>query len=490
MGYLMVPIFEKLIDTTLAVGEQQKGTLHLQLHEQLRTAILNGVLAAGVKLPSSRNFARQQSVSRNTVLAAYDQLVAEGYLETRRGAGTFVALDLPDNFIKPIARTIVTGKAHKTAPKPYETLPPPTGTGLPAVDAFPTAIWARLNSSAWRQADSKLLHHADPRGYRPLREAIAIYLSSSRSVRTTADQILIVSGLQQGMKLIADSLMEVQDTIILEDPGYDGLLRTARACTPSLAYTSVDKMGACVPRIRHKNSLLVVSPSHQYPLGMTMPTARRLELINWARATDSLILEDDYDSEFRYQGRPLNSLQGISQGKHVIYGGSFSKTTFPALRLGYLVLPQHLMEKVTRQREATDSFPSIMPQLILSKFISEGHFARHIRRLRKIHAARQTHYMACFAAELGEYFRLQPSPAGLDLVAWPTEFLAKTTEKTDTQWAKAAHRANLSALPLSRTYRRTNSKQGLLLGFANFTPEHISRAIKKLAHIMRSESGF
>ena len=484
----MVPIIENLIDATLTVGSDGVGTLQAQLHAHLRTAVLNGTLAAGTKLPASRGFARQQGVSRNTVLAAYDQLIAEGYLETRRGAGTFVAADLPDNFIK-----VEKSASQSIGPSIPVTKPGELrqqATGMPAIDAFPMAAWARINSSAWRQAGPGLLHHTDAMGYRPLREAIATYLGSARNVRASVDQIIITSGLQQGMTLIAESLMTARDSIILEDPGYGGLLRTATACTPKLAYVPVDTFGACVPQFTQKNSLLVVSPSHQYPLGITMPTSRRMELIKWARATSSLILEDDYDSEFRYEGRPLNSLQGMSNGKHVIYGGTFSKTIFPALRLGYIVLPRHLVEPVLARREATDSFPSIMPQLALTKFISEGHFARHIRRLRKIHAARQENFVRRFKEQLSEYFTLMPSPAGLDMVAFPTDKLKKSRSKSDGKWAQAVHSAGLSALPLSSSYRLACPTHGLLLGFANFPPEKISEALTKLAHIMRSESGF
>jgi len=484
----MVPIFEKLAETTLTVGNQGPGTLQQQIHAQLRSAILKGTLAAGTKLPASRAFARQQGVSRNTVLAAYDQLIAEGYLETRRGAGTFVAPDLPDDFTKVKPKKNPTSHRSSAAIKRPEYRP--QNTGLPAMDAFPMDVWARLNSSAWRSADPSLLHHADPMGYKPLREAIASYLANARSVTATADQIIIISGLRQGMTLVAESLMTENDTIILEDPGYGGLLRTAQACRAKLSYTSVDGSGASVPTIKKRNSLLVVSPSHQYPLGITMPTTRRIELIKWARATSSLILEDDYDSEFRYEGRPLNSLQGMSEGAHVIYGGTFSKTIFPALRLGYLVLPPHLIEPVLRHRTATDSFPSIMSQLTLAKFIREGHFARHIRRLRKIHAARQANFSTLFVAKLSKYFDLMPSPAGLDMVAYPTRNLQKTPSNTDVEWTKAVQKAGLSALPLSKTFRTAKAQQGLLLGFANFPPDEISKALTKLAHIMRSESGF
>lgn len=488
MSKIMVPVFENLIEATLAIGDDGSGTLQAQLHAHLRSAILNGSLAAGTKLPSSRAFAQQQGVSRNTILAAYDQLIAEGYLETRRGAGTYVSYDLPDDFIKTGKGANQSIDRSPKAIKSGEQRQRPTG--LPAMDAFPMDIWARINSSAWRRADPQLLRHTDVMGYPPLREAIAAYLASARNVQASAEQIIITSGLQQGMTLIADSLMTASNTIILEDPGYGGLLRTAQACTPQITYVPVDKSGACVPETTQKNNLLVVSPSHQYPLGITMPTSRRLELIKWARATSSLILEDDYDSEFRYEGRPLNSLQGMSNGEHVIYGGTFSKTIFPALRLGYLVLPPHLVEPIQARREATDSFPSIMPQLALTKFISEGYFARHIRRLRKIHAARQANFICCFKKQLSLYFILVPSPAGLDMVAYPTDKLKTSRLKTDVEWANMAHSAGLAALPLSGAYRTIIPEEGLLLGFANSRSKEISEALKKLAQIMRSESGF
>ena len=483
----MVPILKHLIDTTLTVGTDGIGTLQQQLHQQLRSAILEGQLPAGTRLPATRAFAHQQGVSRNTVLAAYDQLIAEGYLETRQGSGTFVTLEFPDDFTRsaPSAPSAVSEPTEERQSR-KRTLP----TGLPATDAFPMDVWARLNSSAWRHADRSLLHYDDPLGYEPLRQAIASYLSSSRSVRATADQILIVSGLQQGMKLIVDTLMTACDTIILEDPGYGGLLRTAEACTPKIAYTAIDGSGACVPKTNTKNSLLIITPSHQYPLGIAMPTARRLALIKWARTTNSLIFEDDHDSEFRYAGRPLSSLQGISNGDHVIYGGSFSKATFLALRLGYLVLPKHLVGPILKRREATDSFPSIMPQLALTKFISEGHFARHLRRLRKIHNTRQKHYRALFAQHLTQYFELTPSELGLHIVARPSKTLANMTSTNDLKWAELVRRAGLSAYPLSGNYRTENREQGILLGFANFTEAETTERLLKLAHYMREETGF
>ncbi len=482
----------KMTENPTDMPQQAGLTLQQRLHARIRAAVLSGALPPGARLPASRVFAKDQAVSRNSVLAVYDQLIAEGYLETRRGAGTFVASDLPDDFSKPAPNQ----SAHKRQPsseahdlKPNNS-PEPPHTGLPAIDVFPKDIWGRMGSSAWRHADHSVLYHSDPKGYLPLRQAIAAYLSNTRSVIANPAQILIVSGLQQGMKLIADSLLGASSKIILEDPSYDGLLRTAKTCMPTMCFTPVDKSGACVPTNRHKQNLLVISPSHQYPLGITMPTARRLDLIKWAQQTDSLILEDDYDSEFRYEGRPLNSLQGIEGGCRVIYGGSFSKVTFPALRLGYLVLPKHLVTPVLKQREATDSFPSIMGQLALSRFISEGHFARHIRRMRKIHAARQQHYIRCFNSQLSRYFTVIASDAGLDLIARASNRLKQSAFSTDAQWAKAIQKAGLSALPISTTYRDNEPSQGLLLGFANFPEKTITTAINKLAHIMLVETGF
>jgi GntR family transcriptional regulator/MocR family aminotransferase len=470
----------------LDLNPNQSNTLQEQLHEGLRRNILAGHLKPGSRLPATRQLATEQGIGRNTVLAVYEQLVAEGYLETHIGSGTFVSKDLPDQF----AALEKTSEARARDAAPLSTEPQPMHTGLPAIDAFPLDIWARTSGSTARKMTAEDLQRGNPQGYGPLREAIADYLAASRNVHVSADQILIVSGLQQGLKLVADAALVPNAKIIMEDPGYAGLRRTAQNCTQTICYTPVDDHGAQTPTERGTGNLLLVSPSHQYPLGVTMPVARRLALLDWAKATNSIIFEDDYDSEFRYSSKPVSSLHGLSDGRHVIYGGSFSKATFQALRLGYLVLPLRYIEPIVRYRAAIDSFPALLPQLTLANFMKDGHFARHLRRLRKIHAERQREYVRHFTNMLGSYFTLRSADAGLNLVAIPTEKLLKKADINETDWVGFVRQAGLSALDLSGTYAAASGQEGMLLGFANFTKPQIQSRLKKLAHIMLTESGF
>lgn len=476
-----------LFDWDIALTlEQNSGTsLQGQLYTGLREAIEKGQLRPALRLPASRHMAAEYGVSRNTVLAVYDQLVAEGYLTTRQGAGTYVSEELPEAFVDTPA---VPTKGHIDTGQQKHT--DSIHTGLPAIDAFPLDTWARIAGSTARKLTTNDLQKGDPQGYAPLREAVAGYLAAHRNVQVDASQIVIVSGLQQGLKLVADSLLPAKANIILEDPGYDGLHTTTHYCTQQTKFTSVDEKGACVPTTKSKGNLLVVSPSHQYPLGVTMPVSRRMELLEWATRTGSFLFEDDYDSEFRYDSKPISSLHGLSKNEAVLYGGSFSKATFPSLRLGYLALPTGAIDRVVQRRAATDSFPSLMPQRTLADFINQGHFARHLRRMRKIHAERQTVYITCFRKYLSSYFEITPSEAGLDMVARPTEKLLKSCLQTEESWVKAIRDAGLSGLGLSGRYRLQKPQYGVLLGFACFTQSEIETGLSKLAQLMQEKTGF
>lgn len=419
------------------------------------------------------------------MLAVYDQLVAEGYLSTKQGAGTFVSMELPETFVDTPSAP-VDDSAEEGAERRSDII----HTGLPAIDAFPLNVWARIAGSSARRLTQNDLQKGDPQGYEPLREAVADYLAAHRNVHVDAGQIIIVSGLQQGLKLVADSLLPAKASIILEDPGYDGLHTTARYCSQETRYTAVDEKGACVPDIRSSGNLLIVSPSHHYPLGITMPVSRRMELLEWATKTDSFLFEDDYDSEFRYNSKPISSLHGLSKNEAVLYGGSFSKATFPSLRLGYLALPKSAVDRVVRRRAATDSFPSLMPQRALTDFITEGHFARHLRRMRKIHAERQAVYVACFSEYLSPYLSITPSEAGLDMVAYPTPRLLECQFNKEENWVDAVRAAGLSGLGLAGRFRKQKPQPGLLLGFACFNSKEIETGLKKLARLMQDKTGF
>lgn len=481
-----------LIENTFSAAlETDAGvTLQEQLHERLRTAILSGSFPAGTRLPATRQLATHLTISRNTVLAAYDQLTAEGYLETRRGAGTFVTADLPDRFINTQLSAPATEAEDRSPINLQKKLRSEYGllAGAPALDQFPKDLWARLISRSWRRADKSNFQHDDLAGYAPLRAAIAKYLQASRNIIASPDQVLIFSGLQQGFKLAADCLLEKDASVILEHPGYGGMFQAAQTLRQQTLFTPIDQSGAKVPSVQGRN-MLVISPSRQFPLSMTMPLARRLEILEWARATDSLILEDDYDSEFRYAGRPLNSLQGIDGGERVIYGGSFSKTVFPALRLGYLVLPAPYVGPVLAHRAAVDSYPSIVPQIALSHFMEEGHFARHIRKLRKTHARRQQIFISSFKKHVGHLLDLNPPESGLHMITRPKTALKHIA---DTELAVLAQRANIGVFPLSSCFhqdmKNTDKQQGLLIGFANLEDKLIEPTLARFAEILTENS--
>lgn len=465
----------------IALTRQPGGVLQRQLHGYIRGAVLSGDLAAGARLPASRQLAKDLGIARVTVTEAYDQLVAEGYLETRPGAGTYVAGFLPDASLgiapTPNPEPTIATEAKRTA----------LLSGMPALDQFPTAKWARTAARTARRLDTHLMQHSDTMGYLPLRAVIATHLRSSRNVVCEPDQVMIVSGLQQGLFLLASAVLAADQPIVLEDPGYGGLLEAAKATGRRVKFTGVDHAGARQPA--QEKGLLVTSPSRHYPLGYTMPHARRLKLLAWAKQTGSLILEDDYDSEFRYAGHPLNSLQGIDGGSHVIYGGTFSKSVFPALRLGYLILPPHLVEAVCTRREAIDSFPSITNQQVLHAFMEDGEFGRHIRRLRKIHAERKSLFEAAVARHLSAWLDMQPSDAGLHLLAWCQPRM-QASKLTDQRLADMAQACGIGAAAVSRCYQKAKARQGLMLGFASLPEQEIEPALQRLAAKLAEETGF
>ncbi|MFC4348752.1 PLP-dependent aminotransferase family protein [Kordiimonas lipolytica] len=474
---------DRMVETLLTPGlnPESDTPLNEQLMLLLQDAILKGHLHAGDRLPASRAMATRLSLSRNTVLAAYDQLMAEGYLESRVGAGTFVSSDLPDHYLtvgdSPKAQT---DRPSGRAKRPL--------SGMPALDQFPFALWARIAGRVWRHAGTSELEHNDPAGYRPLREAIASYLQTARGVLADADQIMITTGLQQGLKFVAESIIPHDRTLILEDPGYPGILRTAESLPHKVAFTQVDNSGAVVPaRSREAPGMLLVTPSRHYPLGSTMPVSRRLELLEWARETGAYILEDDYDSEFRYGGRPVQSLQGLDGGRHVIYGGSFSKSLFLSLRIGYLVLPPSMASRVIRHREQTESFPPLSDQMILERFIADGHFARHLRRLRSIHKERLQCFFDTASECLAPYFTLLPTDAGLHVVGLAAPSLA---HMDDRKLAAAAHRAGLGAVPLSASYSHAKPQKGLLFGFANMAEADMPARLAQFARELDEITGF
>lgn len=466
--------------------------LYRQIYDALRRDILQGLLPAGQRLAATRTLASDLAVSRNTVLEAIEQLVAEGYLTSRVGAGTFVADDLPESLLQlgrgearptsgdvpPISRR---GRRFRrwAAPAAVDRSRP-FQLGRPAVDVFPWRIWHQLLAQRSRDLPRQWLDYTDPAGYRPLREALARHLHASRGLTCSAEQIIIVRGSQQGLDLAGRVLLDPGDAVWIEDPGYPAACLALGAGGARDVPVPLDEEGLRVdiglqraPEAR----LAYVTPSHQYPLGITMSLARRLELLQWARQHDAWILEDDYDSEYRFSGRPLASLAGLDGVRHVIYLGTLSKVLFPALRLGYMVVPMEHVDAFVGARYAADRHTWILEQAVVADFIDQGHFNRHLRRMRRLYAERQDELAQAVQRHLGMLIDLQKSETGLHDVGWlkgmpENDVVAKATE------------VGIQITGLSSYCRRQHLPPGLLFGYAGFPADELARAVQRLAEVL------
>lgn len=482
----------------LALDRASSAPLYTQLYERLRQAILAGQLASGLQLPSSRALATELGISRNTVITAFQQLLAEGYIEGKLGSGTYVAPALPDDLLHVRARAASMSAPHSKGaslsqrgmllgsaslnvpgrPGPPRAFHP----GIPALDMFPFDIWSRLLTKHWRRPPRELLGYGDPAGYRPLREAIAAYLGVARAVRCNAEQVIVIAGSQQGLDIAARLLLDPGDAAWIEDPGYPGARGALLGAGAQLIAVPIDQEGLDVATgtAMHADARLAyVSPSHQYPLGITMSLARRLALLEWARRSDAWVLEDDYDSEYRYAGRPLAALQGLDTAQRVIYIGTFSKVLFPALRLGYLVVPPDLVDAFIKGRALSDRHSPTLDQAVLADFIAEGHFARHIRRMRALYEERQAILIEAAKRSLAGLLTLQPAEAGMHLIGW---LPAAVDDLAASQRAAAL---GIEAPPLSHYALRPLQAGALLLGYAGLRPDEIHEGVRKLAQALR-----
>ena len=480
------------------------GPLYRQLYEAVRRAVLEGKLAPGTRLPPSRTLAGELGCSRNTVINAYDQLHAEGYLEGKVGAGSYVSDVLPEALLtaRPLPRTLEGARLKprslsqrgqslsplhqargQTPKRPDRAFLP----GLPDPDHFPFDLWSRLLARSWRRPATGLIRSGGAGGLPALREALALYLRRARDLDCTPEQVLITGGAQQAVSLAAQLLLDPGDTAVMEEPGYPGLRGPLLAAGLKIAPVPVDGEGLSVSHLRRRAPearMAVVAPSHHYPLCTVMSLKRRLELLDWARESEAWILEDDYDSEYRYAGRPLAALQALDspaaggQGR-VLYIGSFSKVLFPSIRLGYLVVPPDLAERFERGRAALDEHSSMIAQPALAAFLSEGHFAAHLRRTRLLYAARQEALLAAAKEHLSGLLTLEPDEAGLHLIARPSEALARRL--TDKQMEERAATRGLACRALSRYYQETPGQRGLLLGYAAVPEDAMGQACRDLA---------
>jgi GntR family transcriptional regulator / MocR family aminotransferase len=471
-------IARNLAMTTFAFDRRSATPFYQQIYDGYRTAILKGQLRPGERLPSTRALATELGISRLPAVYAFEQLLHEGYIEGRAGSGTFVKDSIPDELAQ------VAPDAPREARRPIRVMDrarlAPLRVSLPALDKFPVRLWSRLVSKHAKQLTIEQMAYGDPAGYVPLREAVADYLRTARAVRCEADQVLIVSGSQMALQITALSLLGRGSTVCIEEPGYPGAHAALARGGARIVPVRVDEEGIDVDALAAKGRkvrAVYVTPSHQYPLGVSMTVSRRLALLEWARRTDAWIIEDDYDSEYRYASRPLGALQGIDTASRVIYIGTFSKVLFPSLRLGYLVVPRELIDDFTRHRESIDLFSPVLEQAVLAEFLRDGHFGRHLRRMRALYEKRRDALVRGLREHAGG---LMPhnSDAGLHVSA----FLPKGVD--DHAVVAEAARRGVEATALSTCYFGEHPRTGLVLGFGGASERRILAACRTLGEVL------
>ncbi len=485
----------------IAIERGSAAPLYRQLYDRYREAIVERRLRPGERLPSTRTLAAELGISRMPVLNAFEQLLAEGYFEARVGAGTFVASSLPD--VRPAAaggaspvlqpperpaRRAVSqrsGAVLRAEPEPWLQGWGAFRVSQPAVDRFPFQVWSALVARHSRNPRASRLNYGSALGDLPFREAVADYLRTSRAVRCDAGQIMVVSGSQQALEIATRVLLDPGDRVWMEEPGYSGARDVLTLAGARIVPVPVDGEGldvaAGIARAPQAQAAYV-TPSHQYPLGATLSATRRLQLLAWAARAGAWIFEDDYDSEYRYESLPIASLQGLDRDARVIYIGTFSKVLFPALRIGYLVIPADLVARFTAVREAMDIFPPTLYQAVLADFLSEGHFARHLRRMRQLYRERRDALVAAIRGELGDELEVLDGQAGLHLVATLT---AKMDGTDDLALSREAARQGLWAMPLSSCYTGEPVRRGLVLGYGGTDVSEIPGGVRRLRDVLR-----
>lgn len=493
----------------IAIDRNATKPLHRQIYDSVRAMIIARTLQPGQQIPSTRALAADLRISRIPVLSAYAQLLAEGYFESRVGAGTFVSSSLPDQMTSveysggaagaaseargnsslrlPAAARAGTvlkrrlSRRSKDLPRresvPWTFGSGPFSVGHLAFDHFPFQAWSKLLAQHARKVRASSLNYGDPMGMRDFREVIAAYLRTSRAVHCEARQIMVVSGSQQALDLTARVLMDPGSKVWIEEPGYELMRNALKLAGCRLVPVPVDGEGLNVAvgmRLCRKARAAYVTPSHQYPLGATMSASRRLQLLEWARISGAWIVEDDYDSEYRYESMPIASLQGLDHGSRVIYVGTFSKTLFPALRLGYMVLPPDLVDRFAAARRASDLCPPQLYQSVLADFIARGHFARHIRKTRLLYRERRSALVEAIRAEFGSQLEILGAEAGMHLVVQLSDGVS------DREISERAAKGNLWLWPLSTAYAGRRPKQGFILGFGSTKAAEMRQAVSRL----------
>jgi GntR family transcriptional regulator/MocR family aminotransferase len=483
------------IQPIIVVDRSAQIPISRQIYDAYRAAILGRDLRPGQQIPSSRELAVEVKVSRFPVLHAYAQLLAEGYFESRRGAGTFVSRSLPEQLmsvkrnVKPSA--LVSGGLRPIARRSslfptFEGSPSRPGWGAfgvhqPAFDQFPFEIWSHLVARHSRNPNARSIHQINPLGSEQFREEICSYLRTARAVECAPSQIMVVSGSQQALDITARVLLDPGSAVWIEEPGYDLQRTLLSAAGCHLIPVPVDEEGMNVAAgiERHRKARAAfVTPSHQYPLGSSMSASRRLQLLNWAQSSGAWIVEDDYDSEYRYESPPVASLQGMDANSRVIYIGTFSKVLLPSLRIGYIVIPSDLVERFVAVRFAMDIFPPYLYQEVLRDFMSMGHFGRHLRRMRQLYRERRNALVNSLKDEFGEMLQVHGAEAGMHLAVTLPRGIR------DRKIVERAAECGLQLWPLSPCYYSDPPRQGLILGFGSTPAKRIPRAVSQLRSVL------
>jgi GntR family transcriptional regulator/MocR family aminotransferase len=488
----------------IAVHRKGEKPLHRQIYDAFRAMILERSLQPGQQIPSSRALATELGISRIPVLGAYAQLLAEGYIESRSGAGTFVTMSLSDQF--PRSRPSIASAAAPNVVNPpasdaisrVSRLLPVEGTpwflgsgafsvGQIASDHFPFRVWSDLVTYHARRVRASSMNYSDPMGSQEFREVIAAYLRTARAVHCDASQIMVVNGSQHALDLSARVLLDPDCPVWIEEPGYQFLRHTLMLAGSRLVPVPVDSEGLDVAagiKLCPNARVAYVTPSHQYPLGATMSAARRLQLLEWAHSSSAWIVEDDYDSEYRYESMPVASMQGLDPASRVIYIGTFSKVLFPSLRLGYMVIPPALVSRFLAVRQTNDLCPSHLYQAALADFISGGHFTRHIRKTRQLYADRRNALTQALRKEFGSEIEILGAEAGMHLV------VTLPPGMSDQKISARAAEESLWLWPLSLAYAGPDVRQGFILGFGGTKAEEMPHQVRRLRKAMRNESGY
>jgi GntR family transcriptional regulator/MocR family aminotransferase len=466
------------------------GPYFRQIYNGMRQAILTGVLPAGGRLPSTRDLAEQLGVSRTVVLLAYDLLLAEGFAVGRGGSGTYVPEGLGRNTPKREKRAakLRLSRYGLAAAAAQQAVDSPRPRSLPvrydfaygrsAIESFPLEMWRRTLLRHARQAPVRAFEYGPAAGSLVLREAICAHLRRSRAVVCDPSDVIVVNGSQQAIDLIARVLVERGDRVAIEDPQYNGTREVLRAAGAYLLPVPVDREGLDPARLPEQAGLVFVTPSHQFPTGVILPLARRLALLDWARRRNSIIVENDHDGEFRYDGRPLESLQGLDSEGRIVYLGTFSRTVFPALRIGYLIVPRSLAPAFTAAKWLNDLHSPTLEQETLAEFINSGMYGRHLRQLRRKNAARREALLDAVHTWLGKRVEVTGDGSGAHIVLWPVKRVAEKT-----LMARAASRG-VGIYGISHCYLTKPTRTGFILGYSRMNEKQIREGIRLLSEVL------